>query len=213
MGSRRIWVGAASVALLLTVSACGGGNSDGGADKDGKGSGPSTGAAGAALADPEAPFGAAKTLDAALLRAKDLPSGWTEDAQGDNGGIKAQPASCEGSCNGLTFEGVGNYTDSSGALVGTSIKAYGSKAAAETGFTAETKLAPDATKENGTPVGNSSTHVKAGESEDSALRVVHFRVGSTVVAVSQEYRSKDTKGLEKFATDQAKRLEQALLGK
>ncbi|MFI0979690.1 hypothetical protein ACH4SP_22155 [Streptomyces sp. NPDC021093] len=213
MGSRRIWVGAASVALLLTVSACSGdsGSADG-ADGGKNGSGQSSASGQAQLSDSEGPFKDAKTLDGALLRAKDLPSGWKEDAQGDNGGIKAQRASCDGPCDGLAFEGVGNYTDSSGALVGTSIKAYGSRAAAEAGFAEESRLATDATKEDGAPVGNTSTHVKSGESDDSALRVVHFRVGATVVAVSQEYRSKDAKGLEKFAGDQAKRLEQALGG-
>ncbi|MGW7411246.1 hypothetical protein [Streptomyces sp. NPDC054863] len=212
MGSRRNWVGVASAALLLTVSACSGdgGNDSGEGAGGSKNSGDSSASGQAQLSDPDDPFKDAKTLDGALLRAKDLPSGWAEDAQGDNGGIKAQRASCEGPCDGLTFEGVGNYTDSSGALVGTSIKAYGSRAAAEAGYTEESKLAADAAKEDGAPVGNTSTRVKSGESDDSALRVVHFRVGTTVVAVSQEYRSKDAKGLEKFAGDQAKRLEQAL---
>ncbi|MFF0741311.1 hypothetical protein ACFYVL_13020 [Streptomyces sp. NPDC004111] len=219
MGSRRIWVGAASVALLLSVTACGGGS---GTDGSGKGSGSGTGndgngdrpaASQARLSDPQAPLKNAKSLDAALLRAKDLPAGWAEDSQGDNGGIKAQNASCEGPCDGLTFEGVGNYTDASGALVGTSIKAYGSRSAAESGYTEESRLAADAHKEEGAPVGNAYTYVKSGDSDDSALRVVHFRVGTVVVSVSQEYRSKDTKGLESFATEQAKRLEAALLGK
>ncbi|MEU8893470.1 hypothetical protein [Streptomyces sp. NPDC048442] len=216
MGSRRngVGVGAVSIALLLAVSACSGGSDSGDGTDGGKnGSGQSSASGQSQLSDPDGPFKDAKPLDGALLRAKDLPSGWAEDAQGDNGGIKAQRASCDGPCDGLTYEGVGNYTDSSGALVGTSIKAYGSRAAAEAGFTEESKLASDATKEDGAPVGNTSTHVKSGESDDSALRVVHFRVGTVVVAVSQEYRSKDTKGLEKFAGDQAKRLEQALMAK
>ncbi|MCX5204508.1 hypothetical protein OG897_24010 [Streptomyces sp. NBC_00237] len=206
MGSRRIWVGAASAVLLLTVSACGGGDSDGGTE-NGKGGG-----GGASLSDPANPLKNAEALDAALLRAKDLPKGWTEDSQGDNGGIKAQAASCEGPCNGLAFEGVGNYTDSTGALVGTSIKAYGSKSAAEAGFKEESKLASDATSEKGPAVGNASAYVKSGEDAESALRVVHFRVGAVVVAVSQEYRSGDTAGLSKFTADQAGRIEQALKG-
>ncbi|MFJ2746263.1 hypothetical protein ACIO3O_42120 [Streptomyces sp. NPDC087440] len=207
MRSRRIWVGAASAVLLLTVSACGGGDSGGGTE-DGKGGG----SAQAGLTDPADPFKDAKTLDGALLRAADLPKGWKEDAQGDNGGIKAQAASCDGPCDGLSYEGVGNYTDASGALVGTSVKAYGSKSAAEAGYKAETKLASDATAEKGPAVGNTSAYVKSGEDADSALRVIHFRVGSVVVAVSQEYRSKDADGLSKFASDQATRIERALKG-
>ncbi|MFJ4874883.1 hypothetical protein ACIP93_06680 [Streptomyces sp. NPDC088745] len=205
MKSRRIWVGAAAAALLLTVSACGGGDSDG---ADGKGGG----SAQAGLSDPAAPFKDVPSLDGALLRAKDLPKGWAEDRQGDNGGIKAQAAACEGPCDGLTHEGVGNYTDASGALVGTSVKSYGSKAAAEAGYRAETKLASDATAEKGPAVGNVSAYVKSGEDDESALRVVHFRVGPVVVAVSQEYRSKDTAGLSEFATNQAARIERALKG-
>ncbi|MFJ6695804.1 hypothetical protein ACIQM4_07000 [Streptomyces sp. NPDC091272] len=209
-------MGAASVALLLTVSACGG-SGDGATGADGgKNEGAGMSAAGGGrpgLPDPQTPFKDVKSLDGALLRAKDLPSGWAEDAQGDNGGIKAQRAACDGPCDGLTFEGVGNYTDGSGALVGTSFKAYGSKSAAEAGYAEETKLAEDATKEEGPQIGNASAYVKSGESDDSALRVVHFRVGTVVVAVSQEYRSKDTEGLEKFTADQAERLGQALGGK
>ncbi|CAM5266115.1 hypothetical protein GCM10010329_02920 [Streptomyces spiroverticillatus] len=208
MKSRRIWVGAASAVLLLTVSACGGGDSGDGATESGKGGGASQ----AGLTDPASPVKDAKTLDGALLRAADLPKGWKEDAQGDNGGIKAQAASCDGPCDGLAYEGVGNYTDASGSLVGTSVKAYGSKGAAEAGYKEETKLASDATAEKGPAVGNTTTYVKSGEDADSALRVVHFRVGTVVVAVSQEYRSKDTTGLSKFASDQAARLEQALKG-
>ncbi|MFI5802520.1 hypothetical protein [Streptomyces sp. NPDC051561] len=214
MGSRRIWAGVASAALLLTVSACSGDSGtggNGGASGDG-GNGDRASAAQAQLSDPDTPLRNVKALDDALLRAKDLPRGWAEDAQGDNGGIKAQAASCEGPCDGLTFEGVGNYQDSTGALVGTSVKAYGSKAAAQAGYTEESKLAEDAHKEDGAPVGNAYTYVKSGESDDSALRVLHFRVGTVVVAVSQEYRSKDTEGLERFAADQAKRLEGALRG-
>lgn len=214
MVSRRIWVGAASAALLLAVSACSGGT---GTDGSGAGTGDAKdgdrpAASQPRISDSDRPLKAAKPLDDALLRAKDLPAGWAEDSQGDNGGIKAQTASCEGSCDGLTFEGVGNYTDSSGALVGTSIKAYGSRAAAEAGYAKESRPAPDAHKEEGAPVGNAYTYLKSGDSDDSALRVVHFRVGTVVVSVSQEYRSKDTEGLERFATDQAKRLDAALLG-
>ncbi|MFD3514206.1 hypothetical protein [Streptomyces sp. NPDC058657] len=210
MVSRRIWAGAVSAALLLAVPACSGGT---GATAGGEGNGSRPAASQAGLSDSGTPLKDAKTLDGALLRAKDLPAGWAEDSEGDNGGIKAQAASCEGPCDGLTFEGVGNYTDSSGALVGSSLKAYGSRSAAEAAYARESKLAADARKEEGEPVGNTYTYLKSGDSDDSALRVVHFRVGTLVVSVSQEYRSKDTKGLTRFATDQAKRLDAVLLGK
>ncbi|WP_433545924.1 hypothetical protein ACQPZG_12775 [Streptomyces sp. CA-294286] len=210
MGSRRIWVGAATAALLLTVSACSGTSAESGTE-DGKNGSPLHSEQ-PHLPDPAASFKDAKALAAVLLRGEDLPAGWTEDAEGDNGGITAQPATCEGPCEGLTFEGVGNYTDGSGALVGTSVKAYGSKDAAVTGYTRQTKLADDARREGGPPVGNAYTYVKSGEDDSNALRVLHFRVGTTVVAISQEYRSKDAAGLEHFAEDQAKRVETALTG-
>jgi hypothetical protein len=218
MVSRRswgIWAGAASAALLLTVSACSGGTgTDGAAAGAGDArDGDRPAASQPHLSDSGNPLKDAKSLDAALLRAKDLPTGWAEDSQGDNGGIKAQTASCDGPCDGLTLEAVGNYTDSSGALVGTSIKAYGSRAAAEAGYAQESRLAADAHREEGAAVGNAYTYLKSGDSDDSALRVVHFRVGTLVASLSQEYRSQDTKGLERFATDQAKRLDAALLGK
>ncbi|GHH40455.1 hypothetical protein [Streptomyces candidus] len=210
MGSRRIWVGTATAALLLAMSACSGTSDEPGAE-DGKG-GSQLQSEQPHLPDPATSFKDAKALAAVLLRGEDLPTGWTEDAEGDNGGITAQPASCEGPCEGLTFEGVGNYTDSSGALVGTSVKAYGSKDAAVTGYTRQTELADDARREDGPPVGNAYTYVKAGEDDTNALRVIHFRVGTTVVAISQEYRSEDAEGLQHFAEDQAKRVEKALAG-